>query len=131
MTNEQDFQKRAHQHYLDTIDNLNIVASKLNGTYEPENEEEEDDRPIEDVEDIEEYREPLCISAYKMIEIEMSTGGPADGYELYYDNEGDLIRGCYWFQDWFQEKARFWLSNDELSTVTQIYSVESEFFPVK
>jgi len=57
------------------------------------------DGKIEEKEKSEEYREPLAVDLRKEIKITLSTGGPADGFTLYYYRD-ELQGGVYWFADW-------------------------------
>ncbi len=55
---------------------------------------------------IEEIREScnvdcLCISEQIEIDIELSAGGPADGFKLYLDKQTrEVLSGYYYYADW-------------------------------
>jgi hypothetical protein len=53
-----------------------------------------------DIEEIEEIRQPLAISAGYQLTIELSYGGGADGFILYYDKEKELMGGVYYWGGW-------------------------------
>ncbi len=69
-------------------------------------------------------RDVLAIEKRTEIHIQLSWGGPADGFYLYFDKEDDLVEGFYYFQDWFKDKARFYLSNSEMDMVAQFYGID-------
>ena len=54
----------------------------------------------EEKEKTEVKREPLAITEKRTIEIELSTGGDADGFILEYSKEGELLGGRYYWSDW-------------------------------
>lgn len=49
----------------------------------------------------------------------LSTGGPADGFDVVVE-DGELVSGTYFFQDWFDGATRP-LSTEELAAVEQVY----------
>lgn len=50
-------------------------------------------------EDCEHYREPLAITITKVVKVELSTGGDADGFLLEFD-KNNLTGGKYYWADW-------------------------------
>ncbi len=59
----------------------------------------------------------FCISEQIEIDIELSTGGPADGFKLYLDKQTrQPLSGCYYYADWgwYEEES---LRPDELDMV--------------
>ena len=77
---------------------------------------------------IEEIREqedidPLCINEVIELNIELSTGGPADGFKFYLDKQSrEPLRGCYYYSDWgwYEEE---WLTAKELELVTNYFCI--------
>lgn len=67
--------------------------------------------------------DPLCIDEFIEIDIELSTGGPADGFKIYLDakTRGPL-RGCYYYSDWgwYEEE---WLRPPELDLVVEHFGI--------
>ena len=69
-----------------------------------------------------EYREPLAFSKEIVIDIQLSTGGDADGYKLSFNKSGELMNGVYYWADWgVYEEVR--LNKNELELVDNLYSV--------
>jgi hypothetical protein len=77
----------------------------------------------QDITELEAYREPLSVGRRKEIKILLSWGGPADGYLIYFDEEGTPVEGFYFFADWF-EYEEYRLSDAELDQVLTIYRVD-------
>lgn len=68
------------------------------------------------------YREPLAFSKEIVIDIQLSTGGDADGFKLSFDETCELISGVYYWADWgVYEEIK--LSYEELDIVDSLYSV--------
>lgn len=71
---------------------------------------------IEEIQEQEEI-ESLAICERIEVDIELSTGGPADGFKLYLDKETrEPLSGCYYYSDWgwYEEE---WLRPAELDMV--------------
>jgi len=69
-----------------------------------------------------EYREPLAFSKETVIDIQLSTGGDADGFKLSFNEHNELMDGVYYWADWgVYEEVR--LNNEELELVDSLYSV--------
>lgn len=75
------------------------------------------------------YREALSVDTQVVKKITLSTGGPADGFKLYFDvcNRGtgrgvelELSHGVYWRADWGSYKSAD-LTQDEAQTVYDFY----------
>lgn len=70
---------------------------------------------------LDELRESvLSFEMVRHVKILLSTGGPADGFDLVLDDDGEIDSGEYWFQDWF-DGARRRLESDELALIDQVY----------
>ena len=65
---------------------------------------------------------PLEIDAGfgRPVKILLSTGGPADWFEIAVDDDGEPLRGDYVFQDWC-DGARLPLDKDTLAMLDQLY----------
>lgn len=74
------------------------------------------------IDDHEEYREPLALSKQVVMDIQLSTGGDADGYKLTFDENNEPISGVYYWADWgvYQEVR---LDEEELELVESLYTV--------
>ncbi len=69
-----------------------------------------------------EYREPLAFDRKILIDIQLSTGGDADGFKLTFDDTNNLVSGVYYWADWgVYEEIR--LSDEELELVDNLYSI--------
>ena len=79
---------------------------------------------LEEPQSDENYREPLSVDSQLVKKITLSTGGPADGFKLYFDlvdkNSPELSHGVYWRADWgtYEESQ---LSDDEVQRVFDFY----------
>jgi hypothetical protein len=68
------------------------------------------------------YRDPLAFDKTIVIDIQLSTGGDADGYKLSFDENKTLISGIYYWADWgVYEEIK--LNNEELELIDNLYSV--------
>lgn len=67
--------------------------------------------------------EPLSIERQTVVTVTLSTGGPASGYEIWLDDDGQPESGSYWYQDWFTEKRHFHLSSYEIDDVIRAYDL--------
>ena len=99
------FRERAYKNYRDEMADLKEVEALL-----------QEKEPS----DIEMFREPLSIGKRKEVTILLSWGGPSEGYKVYYDQEGEVMEGYYFFADWF-EYEEIKLSDEELDRVLTIY----------
>ncbi len=80
-------------------------------------------RRIDDIREMAEEADPLCITESTEIEIELSTGGPADGYKVYLDSKTRKpLRGCYYYSDWgwYEEE---WLKPAEIDLVVDYFRI--------
>ncbi len=70
----------------------------------------------------EDYREPLAFSKEITIDIQLSTGGDADGFKLVFDESKQLIKGYYYWADWgVYEEVK--LTDVDLDWVDSLYMV--------
>ncbi len=99
------FQERAYKNYQEEMADVKKVEALLQE---------------KDPSDIEEYREPLSVDTQKEVTVLLSWGGPSDGYKVYFDQEGEAVKGYYFFADWF-EYEEMKLSDEELDRVLAIY----------
>lgn len=70
--------------------------------------------------------EPLEVETVKVVRVLLGTGGPACGYDFWLDSDGGIDQAYYWYQDWFKEKRRFYLSRDQIASVVQAYDLYIE-----
>lgn len=70
----------------------------------------------------EEYREALALSREIVIDIQLSTGGDADGFKLTFNEHKELQSGVYYWADWgvYEEII---LLDDEIELVDSLYMV--------
>jgi hypothetical protein len=71
----------------------------------------------------EDMGEPLDVSTEKVIQVLLTTGGPARGYTLFVDSDGEATRGYYWYQNWYTDKRVYWLDTQELADVVAVYDI--------
>ena len=48
---------------------------------------------------------PLCVELVRVVKITLGTGGPGDWFEATVDEDGDIGRIEYHFNDWFDHAA--------------------------
>lgn len=75
------------------------------------------------IEEMENYREPLSRVERTEITLQLSWGGPSDGFKFYQDAEGLVTEGYYFFADWFTYDE-FQLTESELENVLTVYPIE-------
>jgi len=51
----------------------------------------------EEIEASENYRDILAVTELKEITIQLSTGGPADGFKLYVNDNNEIVRAVYFW----------------------------------
>lgn len=76
----------------------------------------------QEVSEIADYREPLSCDERREITILLSWGGPSDGFKVYFDPQGNVLEGYYFFANWF-EYEQIKLSDEAIDTVLTIYPV--------
>ena len=65
----------------------------------------------------------LGVSVQHTIKIELSTGGPGDGFMLDYDSGWDLVGGSHYYVDWgFRRETP--LTVEEAQRVADMYGIE-------
>ena len=77
------------------------------------------------IEEIREHEEidTLAISEKIEVCIELSYGGPADGFKIYLDKETrEPVSGCYYYSDWgwYEEE---WLKPADLDMVAEYFGI--------
>ena len=102
------FYNRAYEHYKEESARLKKVE-QLRGRKE--------------LTEIEEYRDPLSIEEKKEVTILLLSGGPSDGYKLFVDKDGEVLKGFYFFADWF-EYGEIKLRDEELDQVLSVYPID-------
>jgi len=68
---------------------------------------------------------PLGVEVKKVLRVDLSTGGPADWFEVILDTDGQPETIMYVFQDWF-DGARRSLSGDEFAAAWAFLSYFSD-----
>lgn len=68
---------------------------------------------------------PLGVQVKKLLRVDLSTGGPADWFEVTLDDDGQPDHIAYIFQDWF-DGARRSLSGDEFDAAWAFLSYFSD-----
>lgn len=79
---------------------------------------------LDEPQESEDYRDPLCVDTLVVKKILLSTGGPEDGFKLYFDvvdgKKLELSYGVYYRADWGEYKEAN-LSQEEAQTVYDFY----------
>lgn len=115
------------------------AMTELEGIFEePEVEYDEDGDEIEPEEDADETRQErwgeyiegiLCfqmpawvpedLTGTYIVQVELSWGGPADGFLVELDRDKRFYRARYYFQDW-GDYAERWLNNNQVELLEQV-----------
>lgn len=77
---------------------------------------------IEEIREQEEI-DPLCFMEQIELDIQLSTGGPADGFKIYLDKTTREVQSaCYYYSDWgWYEET--WLRPAELDMVVEYFGI--------
>ena len=81
--------------------------------------QKQENEEIEEKEETEEYRDPLSIEKQEVFDINLSTGGGADGFKLFFQNN-ELIKGVYYMADWGEYK-KVYLNEEEAEEIYGFY----------
>jgi hypothetical protein len=78
-----------------------------------------------ETEEAEEERNNLALSIQKeyIVEIQLSTGGDADGFKLFFSKDKELLRGVFYWADWGQYAERS-LTEEELNEINDFFYAE-------
>ena len=68
----------------------------------------------------EDYLEPLALRRLTEITIQLSWGGPGDGFKLYLNGKGKVESGLYFWENWGIYEQE-WLQEQELRRVTDYF----------
>ena len=68
---------------------------------------------------------PLAVSTYRLVRIDLSTGGPGDWLEVLYDNENDIQRITYHFAPWFDHAELDVTENPTAQRFAEFFNIES------
>src|SRR5258708_25573482 len=130
---ERTFEQAAQDHYRSFMKDIDeglarFVKARGEEEEEEEDKEEESEDKVEveqeDEDSIYEEFDALSIEKRTLIDVTLGTGGPACGFTLELDTEGDVDSGEYWYQDWFQPRRKFKLSSDEIDKVLDLYRID-------
>lgn len=68
----------------------------------------------------------LSVDVRKSYRVLLSWGGPSDGFDFVFDNDGDLVECYYFYQDWF-DGAKRPVDMGKAQELVQLYCVGPEF----
>jgi hypothetical protein len=68
----------------------------------------------------------LSVDVRKSYQVLLSCGGPADGFDFVFGENGDLIECEYFYRDWFDGAKRS-VPMDQAEELVQLYCVGPEF----
>jgi hypothetical protein len=68
----------------------------------------------------------LSVDVRKSYRVLLSWGGPSDGFDFVFNNEGELIECEYFYRDWF-DGAKRPVPMDQAEELAQLYCVGPEF----
>ncbi len=66
----------------------------------------------------EQWELPLSVEVLRVVKVLLSWGGPSDWFECTVDEEGEITRISYHFQDWFDHASR-WLDGREFENARE------------
>lgn len=74
--------------------------------------------------DFDSFKDPLAVNTEVVtcFDVLLSTGGPEDGFRIVLNEDGDAIRGEYYYKDWFDGSVTP-LSQDEIETLRAVYGI--------
>lgn len=88
---------------------------------------EYDDEQLTDEEAYDRLAEmPLAVELRRYVRIDLSTGGPGDWLEADLDEDGEVTRVEYHFNDWFDHAARPVYKGDSLYRAAEYYAAYVE-----
>ena len=67
--------------------------------------------------------EALSIEAHTELHVQLSWGGPSDGFRFYIDDAGTPVAGCYYFANW-GEYEEFALNPQEVEAVVEAFRID-------
>ena len=71
----------------------------------------------------EESLDALSIEARIELHVQLSWGGPSDGFRIYIDDAGTPVAGCYYFANW-GEYEEFALNPQEVEAVVEAFRID-------
>ena len=76
---------------------------------------------LDNIEEHDSAPESLCVMERIEKNVQLSWGGPSDGYKIYFD-QGDPVCGVYYFADWgtYDEVD---LNDEEVSNIVDLYGL--------
>ena len=86
--------------------------------------QQSDDDDVADAARDEQYEAPLSVDVLRMVKVLLSTGGPADWFELTWgpgDDDDEPSRITYHFSDWFDHAERA-LEGDEYAAAWSFFA---------
>ena len=67
--------------------------------------------------------EALSIEARTELHVQLSWGGPSDGFRIDIDEDGTPVAGCYYFANW-GEYEEFDLTTEEVEAVVEAFRID-------
>jgi hypothetical protein len=68
----------------------------------------------------------LSVDVRKSYRVLLSWGGPSDGFDFVFNNDGELVECYYFYQDWF-DGAKRPVDMEQAAELAQLYCVGPEF----
>ena len=110
---QKDAEEKAYQRCINRLKDIKAIFKDLESEDNEIQEKAEDERNIFS----------LSIEKNYMVEIQLSTGGDADGFKLFFNQYKELIKGCFYWADWGQYAERY-LDEEELNLVNDFFYAE-------
>ena len=104
----QDLKDYAEWRYKQELKDLKKIKKQL-------------DDEVTTLDQCEDFREPLSIMELREVIIQLSWGGDGDGYKLYFDDENNLIKMIYYWEDWGVYEEIEITNEEEQKLVQEIY----------
>ena len=104
---------KARQRAINRLKDMEELTEKLN-------KEEDDDK----TDQLQEEQDTFALGFSKLteIEVQLSTGGDADGFKIYFNGEEEAVKGVFYWADWGQY-AEYGLSEEELNQVVDFFNL--------
>ncbi len=108
-----DVNIKAHQRMQNRLEYMNGLLKKT--------ETEEDETENENIQnEIENFA--LCLNVLTEVEIQLSTGGDADGFKIWFNSSKEAVRGVFYWADWGQY-AEQPLTEEELNKIIDFFNL--------
>jgi hypothetical protein len=104
------------------------LEDERNAILDRDEDTDDDEEELEDEDDIYNEYDALSVEKVITIDITLGTGGPARGFTLTLDSDGDVDSGEFWYQDWFTARRTFKMSQEEIDRALDLYRIDPSYY---